>query len=339
MAFVRRLAMERCFEYSLISDIIIPLRRTMIDHLRQMAVFAQVVDEGSFRGAARALSLAPSRISETVSDLEAYLGTTLLYRTTRKVSLTNEGRIFYARVVEMLRSAESGLNELNAISLEPVGALRISFPAFLTSGPLSKAVADFTKLHPNVAFSIAYTDHRMGLIEEGFDLNIRVGWLDDSAMMSRKLAEVTRTLVAGTEYASRKPAPERPSDLESWDWIRYRQRADTTELTALDGTVETVTGNAQIEVDSIDSVFYFALQNAGVTILPAFLAERGIASGELVQLLPDWKLRDLGIYAVWPDKSRRESLTLLFVRFLADQRLWHPDERQSRLAAQHGTHP
>ena len=100
----------------------------MIDHLRQMAIFARVVDEGSFRGAAKDIGLAPSRISETVSELETYLGTTLLYRTTRKITLTNEGRMFYGRVVEMLRSAETGLNELNALSLDPVGALRISMP-------------------------------------------------------------------------------------------------------------------------------------------------------------------------------------------------------------------
>ncbi|MEM7631924.1 MAG: LysR family transcriptional regulator [Pseudomonadota bacterium] len=293
----------------------------MIDHLRQMAIFAQVVDEGSFRGAAKALGLAPSRVSQTVSDLETYLGKTLLHRTTRKISLTSEGRIFYARVVEMVRSAEAGLNDLNALSLEPVGALRVSLPAFLTSGPLTKAVADFARLHPNVAFSVAYTDHRTGLVEAGFDLNIRVGWLEDSSMMSRKLAEGQRVLVAGTDYASQRPPPNRPSDLEDWDWIRYQQRADTTELTGPDGTVEAVTGNAQIEVDSIDAVYQFAIQNMGATILPSFLAHRGIANGEVVALLPDWTLRDLGIYAVWPDKSRRESLTLLFVRFLAEQGL------------------
>ncbi len=98
----------------------------MIEHLRHMAIFARVVDEGSFRAAAKTIGLAPSRISQTVSDLESFLGVTLLYRTTRKIALTNEGRMFYARVVDMMRSAEAGLNELNALSLEPVGALRIS---------------------------------------------------------------------------------------------------------------------------------------------------------------------------------------------------------------------
>lgn len=293
----------------------------MLDHLKHMALFARVVDEGSFRAAARQVGLSPSRISETVSELENYLGVTLLHRTTRKIALTNEGRMFYARVVEMLRSAETGLNELNALSLEPVGALRISIPAFLAGGPLTSAIAAFAKLHPNVAFSVVYSDNRLGLLEDGFDMNIRVGWLDDSSMMSRKLGDGQRALVAGAGYAANRPTPQRPKDLEEWDWIRYKNRADTTVFTSPDGEEEAVTGNAQIEVDSIDALYHLVLQDIGVTILPSFLAERGERDGKLVRILPDWRLRPLGIYAVWPDKSRRESLTLLFVRYLAEQAL------------------
>ena len=293
----------------------------MIDHLRHMAIFARVVDEGSFRAAAQDLGLAPSRISETVSELEATLGVTLLYRTTRKIALTNEGRIFYDHVVAMMHHAEAGLNDLNALSLEPVGALRISIPAFMASGPLSTAIANFARLHPNVAFAITYTDNTLRLIEDGFDLSIRVGWLDDSSMISRKLATGQRFLVAGTDYARQRETPARPRDLEDWDWIQYRNRPDTAEFTSPEGRTEKVTGNSQIEVDSIEALFHIATQNVGATILPSYLAERGIASGRLVRLLPEWRLKPLGIYAVWPDKSRRESLTLLFVRFLADQGL------------------
>lgn len=293
----------------------------MIEHLKQMAIFARVVDEGSFRAAAKEIGLSPSRISETVSDLEDFLGVTLLHRTTRKIALTNEGKMFYTHVVQMLRSAESGLNELNALANEPVGALRISLPAFLAGGPLTSAVASFTNLHPNVAISVVYTDNRLDLLEDGFDMNIRVGWLEDSSMMSRKLADGQRVLVAGTEYAAIRPTPKRPSDMEDWNWIRYRNRSDVTTFTSPEGGEESVTGNAQIEVDSIDALYHLATQNAGATVLPSFLAERGEAAGTLVRLLPGWELRPLGIYAVWPDKSRRESLTLLFVRYLAEQDL------------------
>ncbi|MEL6450807.1 MAG: LysR family transcriptional regulator [Pseudomonadota bacterium] len=293
----------------------------MIDHLRQMAIFARVVENGSFRAAAKDVGLAPSRISETVSDLEDYLGVTLLYRTTRTLSLTSEGRIFYAHVAHMLRNAESGLNALNALSLEPVGALRISMPAFMATGPISTAIGSFAHLHPGVAFSVAYTDNRHRLVEDGFDLNIRVGWLEDSALMARKLGEGQRTLVAGTDYARQRAAPGRPADMEDWDWIRFKNRPDLTEFTAVDGTTQAVTGNAQIEVDSIEAVYHFATQNLGATVLPSHIAARGIAAGELVALLPDWHLSPLGIYAVWSDISRRESLTLMFVRFLAEQDL------------------
>lgn len=289
----------------------------MIDHLRHMAVFARVVDEGSFRGAAKSIGLAPSRISETVTELENFLGATLLYRTTRKIALTNEGRVFYARVVDMIRSAETGLNELNALSLEPVGALRVSVPAFMSSSELLTTMGEFARKHPHVALSLSFTDHPVDLIDDGFDLNIRVGWLEDSSMMSRKLGEIDRSLVSGAEYAASRPEPKHPDDLEDWDWISYAQRSDTIEFIARNGRVAKVAGNAQIQVDNVDALHHLMQQNLGVTVLPQYLAERGLKSGSFVRLLPDWQLRPLGIYAVWPDQSRRENLTVHFVRFLA----------------------
>lgn len=292
----------------------------MIEHLRHMAIFARVVDEGSFRGAARAIGLAPSRVSETVSDLEDFLGVTLLYRTTRKLSVTNEGRMFYARVAEMLRSVEIGLNELNALTLEPVGALRVSMPAFLSSSTLATAVAEFSRRHPQVALSLMFTDQRMDLLNDGFDVNIRAGWLDDSSMMSRRLGESARTVVAGAAYAATHPMPAHPSDMETWDWLRYRHRSEYTTLTGPSGETVRVLGQARIEVDSIDALYHLALQNLGATILPEHLAQQGEASGQLVRLFPDWHLKPLGYYAVWPDSSRRENLTMLFVRFLAEYR-------------------
>jgi len=286
-----------------------------------MAVFAKVVDSGSFTAAAKDLGLAPSRISETVSELEEYLGVTLLYRTTRSIKLTNEGRVLYDRVVEMLSSAESGLDELNALTSEPAGSLRISLPAFMAAGPISTAIANFGKRYPNVTFSVAYTDHRMSLIDDNFDMSIRVGWLDENSMMSRKLSDAHRLLVAGVEYVNERVVPQQPSDMENWDWIGFQQRGSKNEFTSLTGKLASVSGNTQIEVDSIEAVYHLATENAGVAILPSYLAERGVASGKLVKLLPDWKLEPMGIYTVWPDTSRRKSLTQTFVRFLTEQEL------------------
>ena len=294
----------------------------MIEHLRHMAIFARVVDEGSFRAAAKAIGLAPSRVSETVSELEAFLGVTLLYRTTRKIALTNEGRMFYARVAEMLRSAENGLNDLNALSLEPGGALRVSMPAFMPSSSLATSIAEFVRRHPQVALSINFSDGQTDLLNDGFDVNIRAGWLDDSSMMSRKLGESDRALVVGADYAASRPRPVHPSEMEDWDWLRYKHRSDATTLHGPGGETVKVLGDARLEVDSIDALYQFTCQNLGATVLPEHLAARGEASGDLVRLLPEWRLTSLGFYAVWPDTSRRESLTLLFVRFIAE---WQDD--------------
>lgn len=306
------------FDNWLIFEIIHPKIGTMIEHLRHMAVFARVVDEGSFRGAARALNVAPSRTSETVSDLEAFLGVTLLNRSTRKISLTSEGRIFYERVVDMIRSAEAGMNDLNTLPIEPAGTLSISMPSFMSSSGLAHAIGEFSRKYVRVSLSINFSDRPVGLIEAGYDVNIRVGWLDDSAMMSRKLGEESRVLVAGTGYASKRPRPKSPKDVVDWDWIGYDQRQDAIEFTSRDGTVEKIKGSTRLRVDSVDALNTFTNQNLGATVMPNYMAKRGIENGTLVQLLPDWTLRPLGFYAVWPDKSRRESLALLFVRYLAD---------------------
>lgn len=291
----------------------------MIDHLKHMAVFARVVDKGSFRAAAQDIGVAPSRVSQTITDLENYLGTTLLYRTTRKLALTGEGRALYARVTEMLRSAEAGLNEINATVEDPVGALRVAVPAFLSTSELTTAMAAFIQQHPNVALSLFYSDRNVEIIENGFDLAIRAGTLSDSAMMSRKLGSISRVLVAGAKYANSRPAPQRPADMEDWDWIRYKQRSDTIGLTSDKGGTERVTGRSQIEVDSANALYHFAMQDVGVSVLPENLAQQDVASGALVRLLPKWRLEDIDLHAVWPDSSRRENLTLFFVRFLANE--------------------
>ncbi|MFY0647653.1 LysR family transcriptional regulator [Sulfitobacter geojensis] len=291
----------------------------MIDYLKHMAIFARVVDKGSFRAAAQDIGVAPSRVSQTITDLENYLGTTLLYRTTRKLALTGEGRTLYKRVTEMLRSAEAGFNEINANTQDPVGALRVTVPAFLSSSDLSTVMATFIKRYPNVALSLHYSDRNVEIIENGFDLAIKAGSLADSAMMSRKLGAIPRALISGVEYAAARPVPTHPKDLEDWDWIQYQQRSDTVKLISEKGETEEVSGQSQIEVDSVNALYYFAQQNVGATVLTENLAEQGVASATLVRLLPKWRPPDIDLHAVWPDSSRRENLTLLFVRFLADE--------------------
>ena len=166
----------------------------MIDKLRAMAIFAAVVDRGTFRGAAEHLGLAPSRISQAVSNLEKELGITLLYRSTRQLSLTSEGEILYAKVGEMLQAAETGLDAINMLSNQPVGSLRVTAPAFVTQTGMMGLFAEFAKENPKVDLKFNFSDRPRDLIKDGFDVAIRAGFLQDSDMMTRTIGETGRIL-------------------------------------------------------------------------------------------------------------------------------------------------
>ncbi|WP_424969249.1 LysR substrate-binding domain-containing protein [Dinoroseobacter sp. S76] len=290
----------------------------MIDKLRSIAIFSTVVHQGTFRGAALHLGLAPSRVSSVVSDLEKDLGVTLLYRSTRQLSLTREGEILHAKAQEMLAAAETGLDAINPLSTEPSGALRVSAPAFITQTALMDDLAAFGRTYPKVALELYFTDQQHDLIKDHFDVAIRAGWLSDSEHLTRKIGDADRLLVASPDYAAARPTPDHPRDLESWDWVRFAVRPDQTELTGPDGSTVAVTGQSHVTVSSADALYEFSARGLGVTAIPEHLACRGFERGDLVHILPDWSLKSLGIYAVWPDQSRRENLTMLFVRFLAE---------------------
>lgn len=290
----------------------------MIEKLRSIAVFATVVEQGTFRAAAAHLGMAPSRVSETVSGLEKDLGVTLLYRSTRRLSLTREGALLHERGLAMLAAAEAGLDAISPLSEQPQGALRVTAPAFVTQTGLMDRFALFAQRYPKVRLSIDFSDTPRDLIADRFDVGIRAGWLQDSELMARSIGQADRLLVASPDYVSARGMPCDPSELEAWDWIRFSIRPDQTELTSADGRVQVVTGRESISVNTADALYEMAVRGLGVTAIPENLARRGFERGELMHVLPDWTLRGLGFYAVWSDTSRRENLTKLFVRFLAE---------------------
>lgn len=291
----------------------------MIEKLRSIAIFATVVDQGSFRGAALHLGLAPSRVSEVVSHLEAELSVTLLYRTTRQLSLTHEGRLLHQKAQDMLAAAEMGLDAIGPLARAQTGSLRISAPAFITQTQLMETFAKFVEEYPGVDINFHFSDRRADLIKEGFDVAIRAGWLEDSEFMSRTIGHTERFLVSSPDYFAAQTEPAAPNDLEDWNWIRFEMRPDQTELTSRDGEVASVGGKSNVTVNSAEALYEFAARGLGVTAIPQHLASRGFNRGDLIHVLPNWKLKPLGLYAVWPNQSRRENLTTLFVRFLAEK--------------------
>lgn len=288
----------------------------MIEQLRSMAIFATVVDQGTFRAAAKHLGLAPSRISQTISDLEQELGITLLYRSTRQLSLTNEGHILYAKVSEMLTAAETGLNSINLMSDQPAGELRVTAPTFVMQTGMMDLIAEFAKTNPAITLNLNFSDYPRNLIKDGFDVGIRAGVMPDSELMSRNIGHTDRVLVASPEYIASKQLPTHPTDLEHWDWLHLSMRPERAELISNNGESASITCNFRIEVDSMHALYECSVRGLGLTPLPQDLAQRGFLQGHLVHVMPEWSVAPLELRAVWPDRSGRESLTLIFVRFL-----------------------
>ena len=291
----------------------------MIDKLRNMAIFATVVDCGTFRAAAKHLRLAPSRVSKVVSDLERELGVTLLYRSTRQLSLTIEGDILYLKVKDMLQSAEIGLDAVNQMITKVSGDLRVTAPAFVLHTGMMSSFAEFSKLNSGIILKFNFTDYPKDLIKENFDVGIRAGPMEDSDLMSRSIGKSGRLLVASPDYVATKKTPTHPRDLKDWDWLHFSMRSENYDFVSKENEKASVSCKFRIEVDSVYALNEFAVRGLGVTRLTENFANRGISKGELVRVLPEWDCEPLELHAVWPDKSGRESLSLIFIRFLANQ--------------------
>ena len=296
----------------------------MIDELRAMAVFAKTVETGSFRAAATALGLSPSVVSHHVSQLEARLGVALLYRSTRRLSLTQDGKALFEHARAMLAAAEGGFNAVARRAAEPTGMLSVTVSAFLSRGGLMDSIAAFARTHSGIALELDFSDQKRDLIRDGIDLAIRIGALEDSTLKSRKLFDIRRKLVAAPEVASRHPAPRMPEDLAEWDWIGLRMRPNHRTLTNAAGESRTVRFEPRVTVNSLDAVCQLSLAGLGLATPPAFMVEAEIDAGRLVEPLPGWSASSLGVYAVWPPNAPREGLTGRLLRFLeeADRTRW-----------------
>ncbi|MCC2645733.1 MAG: Transcriptional regulator [Burkholderiales bacterium] len=288
----------------------------MINELRALAIFAKVVEAGSFRSASSMLKLSTSVVSHHISELEKRLGTALLYRSTRQLSLTSEGEKLFLSAKEMLSAAEKGLNSIAYKVADPTGRLSLSIPAMLTRSPLIDDIAKFAKAFPKVILSINFTDIQQDLIREGIDLAIRIGNLKDSALKSKRLFTMKRKLVASPSIMSNYKVPRHPKDLLKWEWIGLKMRPNTKILINQKNETYSLDFQPKIVVDSMDAVCQLAIAGLGLATPPEFLVAEYIHQGCLVEPLTKWQAEPIPIYAIWPPNASKESLTFRLISYL-----------------------
>lgn len=291
----------------------------MIDQLRQMAIFAKTIDHGSFRGAANDLRLSPSVVSHHISQLEEHIGVPLLHRSTRKLRLTPEGERLLTAARNMLDAVEADLLQLSVSAKEPSGELRVTIPSALSQSPLTDTLAKFTLKFPRIALTLDYTDLRRELIEDGFDVAIRLGFTGKNSPTSRVLFHGKRKLVASPAFLSGKDTVTEPKDLQDWSWISLKPAQNRPQIFAHgDGRRQSFKPKSKICCSDARALYRFARAGAGLAVVPDYLCVEDEANGLVKHLLPDWKVPSLIALAEWPASAPRHGLIRLLVDELSE---------------------
>lgn len=288
----------------------------MRDSLPAMAVFAQVVEDGGFTAAARRLGLAKSSVSKQVAQLEDRLGVRLLERTTRRIRLTEAGERYFERCRRIVAEATAAEAEVGKARAAPSGLLRLSAPASFGIRRLPDPLVQFMKAYPDVEVALTLNDRQVDLVEEGYDLALRIGALRDSSLMARRLAPVAMATAAAPAYLATHGRPETPSDLTDHACLGYAYLDD--------GRVWTFKGPAgvirrrfrpRLLANNGDVLRAAAGAGLGIVHMPRFLLDDALANGALETILDAFQPPELGLYAVYPAGRPLPAKTRSFIDF------------------------
>ena len=290
----------------------------MLD-LQQVNSFLAVVRAGSFVGAADATGLSKAAVSRHVAELESQLGVRLLHRTTRRLSLTDDGQRFHARAGELVEALQELETETASSGGEATGQLRINAPVTFGNLHLAPLWPRFTAANPKVSLDITLNDRVVDLVDEGYDLAIRITSLASSQLVSRRLATTRVVLCVSPGYLATHGTPTHPRELADHQVLAYSYwtTGDDWRFSGPDGDVA-VRVQPRIRTNSGDTCRIAALEDQGIILQPDFLVGPDLKAGTLVELMPDYRSIELGIHAVYATRKHLPMKTRRLVDFLAD---------------------
>lgn len=284
--------------------------------LDDMLVFATVVEQHSFTGAAEVLNLTRARVSQIISRLERRLGIKLLVRTTRSLSLTDAGQQYFTQCVAIRELAERANSSLQQRSEQPQGVLTIAMPIGVQF--IIDRLSEFTQHYPKLQIKLVESDRITNLVDKGIDVAIRVGQLNDSNLYASRVGEFTDMLCASPQYIRNHSLPTSPDQLRSLDWLSHGAAHGHKKLTltGTSGQVVELKLRPRFVVGSVHSLKALMLGHCGFGIAPSFAIEEELKSGKLIRLLPDCHDVQVPIYAVYPEKTLMPVNTRTLVNFL-----------------------
>jgi DNA-binding transcriptional LysR family regulator len=290
-----------------------------MDRLAAMQAFVRVVEAGSFVRAAERLEWSTSSLSRLIAELEEHLGVRLLNRTTRRLSLTESGQGFYERSVQLLNDLEEAEALAGQTVAAPRGTIRLTCSYNVATYRIAPAVASFVARYPEVRFDVTVAERIVDLIDEGFDLAIRIGRVGSDQLVARKIGETILMACASPAYVERRGAPAKPEDLAEHDTLTYAYapNARTWQLLDATGAVHEVRAGGSLHANSGDMLVAAAVAGLGIVCEPDFLLGPELQAGRLVPLLPGYFGRRADIWAVYPSRRHLSVKVRLFVDHVA----------------------
>jgi DNA-binding transcriptional LysR family regulator len=287
--------------------------------LELLAAFVAVADTGSFTEAAKKLERDASLISRRVSQLEQQLGVRLLARTTRRVSLTEVGAIYYRRVQAILDELANASREASDAAASPRGLLRVSLPVTFGRQWIAPLLPHFLARHPNIRIDAHFSDRFVDVVAEGFDIAIRVGRMRDSSLTARQIASYRNLLVAAPSYLKANGTPKKPTDLTRHACVGFSGYGSWPDWPMSKGAKQvTIRPQCQFVADNSEAVVMAAIEGMGVTFTADWLAGPAMREGKLVEILPGWGGKgEGGVYAILPPGRLIPAKTRLFVDQIA----------------------
>ena len=289
-----------------------------MDRIDSMGVFAKVVAKQSFSGAARELRLSQAAVSKHVRALEDWLGARLLDRTTRRLNVTEIGALVYERCERILDEVDEVLQSTSALQIAPRGVLHLAAPVSFGITQLGPALADYLARYPEVVVDVRLDDRLVDLVDEGFDLALRVGALKDSSLIARRLAPVRFALCASPGYVKQHGAPRHPDDLSSHRCLFYSMRVIPREWRFLgpDGEVA-LRISGRFRANNGNMLYAAMLAGAGIGFVPTFVAGRDLAEGRVISLMPDYQPVESELSVIYPPGKNLSAKVRTLIDFLA----------------------
>ena len=290
----------------------------MLDRLRALEVFVEVVKREGFARAADALDTSPANVTRYISDLETHLGARLLNRTSRKMSLTESGEALFERAKSILDEMADAESIVSSATLQPRGLLRINAPISFGILHLAPLWPQFMLKYPEVELDISLVDRVVDIVEEGYDLAIRISRSGSSSNAARKLATSHNILCASPEYLQKYGAPKTPADLAQHKCIGYTYAANGDQWVLTDDNKQehSVKISFVMHANNGDTIRAAALAGVGICRCPTFLSGADLREGKLVRVLPDFHLPDIDVLAIYPSRRHLSAKVRVMIDFL-----------------------